>query len=69
MSSKIAEIEALWLSRIEIWGTRITVFSVMAGWITEVLFMLILLCNRQNITAYETYWLMGISIINPQGVH
>ena len=42
----IAEIEALWLSCIEIWGTRFTnifsVFSVMAGWIAEMLFMLFL---------------------------
>ena len=42
--SHIAEIEALWLSRIEIWGARFTsifsVFSVMAEWIAEMLFML-----------------------------
>ena len=41
----IAEIETLWLSRIEIWGTRFTsifsVFSVMAGWIAEMPFMLL----------------------------
>ena len=40
----IAEIEALWLSYIEIWGMRFTsifpVFFVMAGWIAEMLFML-----------------------------
>jgi len=40
----IAEIEALWLSRIEIWSVRFTsifsVFSIMAGWIAEMLFML-----------------------------
>ena len=40
----IAEIKTLWLSRIEIWGARFTsifsVFSVMAGWIAEMLFML-----------------------------
>jgi len=39
----IAEIEVLWLSRIKIWGMRFTsifsVFSVMAGWIAEMLFM------------------------------
>ena len=44
MKFYIAEIEMLWLSRIEIWGTHITsiffVFSVMAGWIVEMLFML-----------------------------
>ena len=40
----IAEFEALWLSHIEIWGACFTsicsVFSVMAGWIAEMLFML-----------------------------
>ena len=42
----IAEIEMLWLSRarIKIWGARFTsifsVYSVMAGWIAEMLFML-----------------------------
>ena len=42
----IAEIEALWLSHniIEIWGARFTstfsVFSIMAGWIAEMLFIL-----------------------------
>ena len=41
----IAEIETLWLSRIDIWGMRFTsifsVFSVMAGWIAEMLIMLL----------------------------
>ena len=41
---EIAEIEALWLSGIEIWGMHFTniffVFSVIAGWIAEMLFML-----------------------------
>ena len=37
----IAEIETVWLSRIKIWGACFTsVFSVMAGWIAEMLFML-----------------------------
>ena len=40
----IAKIEALRLSRIEIWGVRFTnessVFSIMTGWIAEVLFLL-----------------------------
>ena len=40
----IAEIEALWLSRIKIWSVRFTsifsIFSIMAGWIAEMLFML-----------------------------
>jgi len=43
MSWKL-KIKVLWLSRIEIWGARImsesSVFSIMAGWIAEVLFML-----------------------------
>ena len=50
----IAEIEALWLSRIEIWGARFmsmfSVFSVMAWWIAEKLFMLI------YITVYLQLW-------------
>ena len=41
----IAEIETLWLSRIEIYATHFTsifsVFSVMAGWIAEMLFVLL----------------------------
>ena len=71
---EIAEIEALWLSHIEVWGTHFTsvflvflVFSVMAGWIVEILFMLffaLLLCNGQNIAEYEVYWLMGVPAIN-----
>jgi len=40
----IAEIEALWLSHIEIWVAHFTsifsVFSVTAGWIAEMLSML-----------------------------
>ena len=40
----IAEIEALWLSRSEVLGmcfkSVFSVFSVMAGWIAEILFML-----------------------------
>ena len=66
----IAETEALWLSRIEICFTSIfSVFSVMAGWVAEIPFMLffgysILLCNGQNIAEYEVYWLMGAPIIN-----
>jgi len=64
----IAEIETLWLSHIEIWGERFTsifsVFSVMAGWIAEMLFMLIFACNGQNIAEYEANWLIGAPIIN-----
>ena len=46
-TSKLAieEIETLWLSRIEIWGTHFSsifsVFSVKAGWIEEMFFMLL----------------------------
>ena len=37
----MAEIETLWLSRIEIWGARFTsVFSVVAGWIARLFFVL-----------------------------
>jgi len=60
----IAEIKALWLSGVHVFS----VFSVMAGWIAEILFMLfllILLCNGQNIAKYEAYWLIGVPIINP----
>ena len=71
------EIETLWLSHIEIWGARFmsifSVFSVMAGWIAEMIFMLffasILLYNRQNIAEYEAYYLMGFPIINLWGAH
>ena len=41
----------------------------MAGWIAEMLFMLILLYNRQNIAEYKAYWLMGFPIINLLGAH
>jgi len=38
-------------------------FSVMDGWIAEVLFLLyfayIFLCNGLNINEYEAHWLMG----------
>jgi len=47
-----------------------SVFSVMAGWIAEILLccsLLILLCNGQNIAEYEAYWLMGFPIINLWG--
>jgi len=72
----IAEIEALWLSCIEVWGARFTsifsVFSVMARWIAEMLFMLFLAYISvefgQKIAEYEVYWLMGVPIINPWGV-
>jgi len=32
-------------------------------------FLLILLCNRQNIAEYKAYWLMDAPIINPLGAH
>jgi len=31
-------------------------------------FMLILLCNRQNMAAHEAYWLMGVPVINYGGM-
>ena len=68
----IAEIKALWLSRIEISGMCFTsifsVFSIMAGWIVEILLyysLLILLCNGWNIAECVACWLMGVPIINP----
>ena len=67
----VAEIEALWLSCIEIWGACFTsvfsVFSVMAGWIQRcfLCYSFILPCNRQNIAEYEGYWLIGVPIVNP----
>ena len=44
-----------------------SIFSVMAEWIAEILFMLffILLCNGQTIAEYKAYWLMGAPTINP----
>jgi len=51
--------------------SKFSVFSLMAGWIAEMLFMLffaciaVLLCNGQNIAEYEVYWLMGVPAINP----
>ena len=70
----ISEIETLWLSRIEIRSAHSTIifsiFSVKAGWIVAMLFMLllpILLCNGQNKAEYEAYWLMSFPIINLWG--
>ena len=31
--------------------------------------LFILLCNGQNIAEYETYWLLGVPIINPWGAN
>jgi len=39
-----------------------SIFSIIVGWIAEILFML---CNGQNIAEYEAYWLIGVPIINP----
>jgi len=42
--SFMTDIEALWLSCIDLWGqsfmTESSVFSIMVGWIAEILFML-----------------------------
>ena len=36
------------------------------GWMDCIdTFILILLCNGQNIAEYQAYWLMGVPIINP----
>jgi len=40
-------------------------FHEMAGWITEMLFMLFFAMQQTNITEYEAYWLMGVPLINP----
>ena len=45
-----------------------SVFSVMAGWIAEMLFMLFFAYIGQNIAEYEAYWLMGFLIINLWGM-
>ena len=61
----------LWLSHIEIWGTRFTsifsIVSVMPGWIAEMLIMLLSAYIGQKIAEYEAYWLMGFPIINLWG--
>ena len=43
------------------------VFFIMALWIAKMLFMVFfacIVCNGQNITEYEAYWLMGVPIIS-----
>ena len=45
-----------------------SIFSVMTGWI-EGLFMLFFAYIAVNIAEYKVYWLMGVPIINPCGVH
>ena len=69
---KIAEINALWLSPIEIWGARFTsifsIFSVMTRWIAEMLFMLFfayIAVQWTEQTKYEVYRPVGAPIINP----
>jgi len=64
----IAEYEAYWLMGfpiINLWGARFTsvfsVFSVMAGWIAEILFMLV---YKRNKAEYEANWLISVPIIN-----
>jgi len=44
-----------------------SVFSVMAGWIAEMLFMLFFTYNGQNIAEYKLYWFMDFLIINLWG--
>jgi len=70
----IVEIETLWLSRIEIWGSWFmsifSIFSVMLDGLQRCFSccsLPILLCNGQNIAEYESYWLMGFPIINLWG--
>jgi len=67
----IAEIEALWLSCIKIWGVHFTsifsVVSIMAGWIAEMLFMLFFAYTAVQRTKHG--WLMGFPTINLWGTH
>ena len=42
-----------------------SVFSVMAGWTAEMLFMLFFAYIAHNIAEHEAHWLMGVPIINP----
>jgi len=65
----IAEFEALWPSHIKIWGvcfmTTFSVFSAMAEWIAEILFMLFFAYTAEqenNIAEYEAYWLISVPI-------
>ena len=57
---KIPEYEAYWLSTINLWGGHFTsvfsVFSVMAGWIAETLFMLFFACvtNTTKLSMKQT---------------
>ena len=46
-----------------------SVFSIMAGLILEIFFVLfsinfLTLCNGLKMSEYEVYWLMGFSLIN-----
>jgi len=45
----MAEIDMLWLSCIEVWIAHLTSESLIAGWITEMLFMLFFAC-------VDVYW-------------
>ena len=62
----IAEYEAYWLMGfpiINLWGARFTsIFSVMAGWIAEILFMLFFACvtNATKLSTKQN----GVPIIN-----
>ena len=64
----IAEIEALWLSHIKIWGRAFHEHysPYFPYWLDGLqrcfscCSLLILLCNRQNIAEYKAYWLMGV---------
>jgi len=51
---------------INIWGTRFmsvfSVFSVMAGWIAKMLFMLFFACVKRNKAEYEVNWLISVLI-------
>ena len=45
-----------------------SVFSIMAGLIADMLFMLLSINNAVGWAEYETYWLMDFLLINKLGV-
>jgi len=54
---------------INLWGARLTsifsIFSVMAGWIAQILFLLFFACvTNARKAEYEANWLISVLIIN-----
>ena len=52
---------------INLWGVRFnsvfSVFSVKAGWIAEILYAVLCLCNKRKKAEYEAKWLISVLII------